>query len=368
MKRYRSTLQVILPIIFFAHLPVYASYYSPYVFKIESDKCLSSDKEKKSQTGFIVKEITGQKNPGIITALHGVVGCDAINARGTEEPFHEMKIIAVDIERDLAFLSYNTPQDLKRLKNFYKKEYKRNLPDTGRTLCVGYPLDIEGQYMMEISVHGIKKLWTLLPQKRDGSSSNNLTTRQSPNTYFPVLSVQGHFVPGHSGAPILNEKNQVIGVLDGGLQKGSGIAWAIPYDNEIEWEELSSKTEEANKKLDHLARLPVPELLSFDVLQKSNGEFLLSGPSKMMNWYEAQQYVKRMNTKGFKGHHDWRIPARGELKEIAQSIKKESNTNKLYWSSEGIVSQAWAVHLGSGEEKKRSKRQDKLSVWLVRNY
>ncbi|MCI5191215.1 MAG: DUF1566 domain-containing protein, partial [Candidatus Electrothrix sp. AS4_5] len=194
--------------------------------------------------------------------------------------------------------------------------------------------------------------------------------RKSPNIDLEVISLEGHLLPGHSGAPILNKNNEVIGIANGGLKDGSaGVCWAVPY-NKIKFVSKSLKEQE-------LASLPIKEseLFSFtSVLQISRSKTLMlqqlrSG--EMMDWYATQEYAERMNREALKGYRDWRVPAKGELQKIAQLIKKVPNsytdTNELYWSSEGIVSQARAVHLGSGQEEIKSKRS-KFSVWLVRNF
>ena len=80
---------------------------SPYVFRItagacESDKILKKDPEaQRLLTGFMV-----QGRSGIVTALHGVVGCDNISANSeiTDNYFSKLEIIGVDLDRDMALL------------------------------------------------------------------------------------------------------------------------------------------------------------------------------------------------------------------------------------------------------------------------
>jgi hypothetical protein len=54
--------------------------------------------------------------------------------------------------------------------------------------------------------------------------------RRSPELYIRALFAEAHFVPGHSGAPVLNAQDQVIGIVDGGLKEGYiGKSWLIPW-------------------------------------------------------------------------------------------------------------------------------------------
>lgn len=55
--------------------------------------------------------------------------------------------------------------------------------------------------------------------------------RGSPLYNAKVLSIQGEIEPGHSGAPILDSKNRVLAIANGGLKGGTvGICWAIPIN------------------------------------------------------------------------------------------------------------------------------------------
>lgn len=61
-----------------------------------------SEPKIRSQTGFRVKD-----KKGIVTALHGVVGCKTINAEPDDsgvDPLNDLIITEVDIDRDMALL------------------------------------------------------------------------------------------------------------------------------------------------------------------------------------------------------------------------------------------------------------------------
>ena len=57
-----------------------------------------------------------------------------------------------------------------------------------------------------------------------------MQARSSPSTKLQIASLQGPLVPGHSGAPVVDQDGSVVAIANGGLQKGTvGFGWAIPY-------------------------------------------------------------------------------------------------------------------------------------------
>jgi len=81
-----------------------------------------------------------------------------------------------------------------------------------------------------------------------------------------------------------------------------------------------------------------------------------SGSSNSMNWDEAKQWVRDLNSWGYAGYHDWRLPT---LEESA-SLLESSNRNGLYidsvfsnkqewnWTGDEYGSEgAWGVYFGS---------------------
>lgn len=364
-------------------IPLYAAIHDDlqekYVFKIISEECSlcpsNTGNNKKSLTGFTV-----QGTSGIITALHGVVGQQSITAMNSQnnESFGDLKIIQVDIEHDIALLS--SPK-LHGKTGGFNTPLIGEQPDCTKIQSIGYPLNVPEQRpipIVQLNAHlPYRKLWTLLPE---GSLRTDIQKRKSPSYEEDVLHIEGQFLPGYSGAPVLNEKSQVVGVANGGLQIGSSISWAIPYDK-INLKPISSKEEGELARLSHLTP---PALFSFTtVFQASSGALLQwqePRDGKMMTWDEANDYVEEKNREGLLGYHDWRLPAIGELQDLAKFIKDSpgsySDTDKLYWSSEYRGSSLWesevlhafAVNLGDvGERGVKFRKSKRLAVRLVRN-
>ena len=385
MKKYRTALQILLSLLFI-HLPVYASI-SPHVFKIEAENCSSScqDKGKISQTGFLIKEkleIKGKKPmSGIITTLHGVVGRKSIFAIGTE--FSNLEIIAVDIDRDIALLSSD---ELQKKQDKKQDGFNHLGQQTSykEIRCIGYPLGKDGQEeigLIRIRTNGTELLRERL-SRQNTAFRDLLKERKSPKIDEPVLCIEGQIPPGLSGAPILYDRDKVIGVADGTVQINSTISWAIPFDR-IQLRDASDQEMVAEMK--RIEPLSTSALSSLTLQISKSKTLMLQEPrADMMTWDEANDYVEEKNREGLMGYHDWRLPAVGELRELAKFIKNSpgsySDTDKLYWSSEDLGPysvQAKVVNLENaqmewecfdiGQQTAKCPKNNRFSVRLVRS-
>ena len=60
----------------------------------------------------------------------------------------------------------------------------------------------------------------------------NIKKVDIPDDLFPIYFLQGSLLPGFSGSPIFNGKGELVGIGDGGLEKGQmNVSWAIPAKN-----------------------------------------------------------------------------------------------------------------------------------------
>lgn len=186
-------------------------------------------------TGFRV-----QGMPGIVTALHGVAGCEKISAigGGTTNGFGGLRIIQADIRRDIALLS--SPELEASPDGLQVTEQES---DYGGLYVVGYPLGITEQLVskdLAVRERPRRPLYSLIPS----NLYQTLNDRNSPNVKTEVLSLEGHLLHGHSGAPVLNGQHQVVGIANGGLEDGAtAIVWAIPWQD-IVWESASAIQDE----------------------------------------------------------------------------------------------------------------------------
>lgn len=201
-----------------------ADNYYDQIFRIES----TYGKERVELTGFKVRE-----RPGIYTALHGVVGSDDIvGFRPTPKRTlrHELVIAEVDIDRDIAYL---VPKDRKaklpggglpvgrapRMKDLAGK--------TARV--VGYPIGLD-LLAPSTPLTVRRPAATSLAEAVNATARKALLKRNSPALSTRVVMVDGNLLPGHSGAPILDEHGYVVAIGNGGLDKGRvGLGWGIPF-------------------------------------------------------------------------------------------------------------------------------------------
>jgi hypothetical protein len=81
---------------------------------------------------------------------------------------------------------------------------------------------------------------------RDFLASNALATISamgSPNLDAEMLGIEGHVVPGDSGAPLLNRDSKVVGFLDG-TSIDVGMSWGVPI-KDIKWQDATPEVLQA---------------------------------------------------------------------------------------------------------------------------
>lgn len=204
------------------------------------------------QTGF---RKTGTK--GIITALHGAAFASSLSARNKEnDVLVNLKIVSVDFANDIALLSNNELD--KRRADGLQPLAKLDIKIGDKLRVLGHPYGIELHIQtLKVGTPGTKKLIDLLPS----GSREILSERGSPNPQKDVINIEGSLVAGHSGAPIVDENDILIGVGNGGLAGGAAnISWAIPI-NKISWQPVS------RKQIEELAKSKVNELFDLQEVQ-----------------------------------------------------------------------------------------------------
>lgn len=185
------------------------------IFKIRASDC-QLDSNDRALTGFVLQE-------GMLTALHGVVGCNnirAINDDGTV--YRDLSIIKADLKNDLALLQSSRLTTDIDSQNQAKLTTSNNL--FGNISVIGYPLDLDEAIDSQgLRIRNKTALTNLIPPLEKEAFKDCI----SPQLDAEVLSIQGTLRPGESGAPILNEQGQVIGLGMGGIAGGSTeIVWA----------------------------------------------------------------------------------------------------------------------------------------------
>jgi len=172
-------------------------------------------------TGFCWKD-----SQHVVTTLHAVAGMKniKISIPPGRDKETTAEIVRVYKKADLALLKLHKDIGLKPLK-----EADANPNSMSSFVVWGYPHDI---YMIQgkpLNFNFGTEPNPTLNSILAGSNTKTLLERQTyPNMDMKIFRVGTTIRPGHSGAPILNADNQVIGVAEGGLKNGvAGINWAI---------------------------------------------------------------------------------------------------------------------------------------------
>jgi hypothetical protein len=228
-----------------------------HIFEVIAAGCRKEPPER-SQTGFLVR-----RRGGVITALHGVIGCSRITLRSSTDELHlsePVQVVGVDIDSDAALLSSNELRTRSRIG--LKETSQTDVAGAERVFVRGYPLGIKDlQTSLEVRTPAITSLEAILPP----SIHNDLAARGSPTLKLRILSIQGDLLPGHSGAPILDAAGSVLAMADGGLQIGARICWAVPMS------EIHFTSDLESARLAQLREADVAQLFAFERGPKTAG-------------------------------------------------------------------------------------------------
>ncbi|MDD4964629.1 MAG: serine protease [Gallionella sp.] len=189
--------------------------------KIEASGVDARGAWQHAATGFLWMD-----SSHVVTSLHVVDRSNNITVRymdadGNMVASSSANVVAVLKDSDLVLLRVTKPQDRKPLT------INESPPVVKQTFdVVGFPLNISVASNTTVTIrHGGNKLRTILGPKH----LILVKSAPYPSVDVEILNLEGSLVPGHSGAPIVNEQGQVIGIADGGLESGAiEISWGIP--------------------------------------------------------------------------------------------------------------------------------------------
>jgi len=157
-----------------------------------------------------------------VTALHVVAGCGPVSvhyeAQGVTRSAAVVKVLR---RADLALLRISQAPAGRPL------EIEQNQPSLTEPLStLGYPLQIPSMDASSLQLrYGGHTLRNIVPD----SVAQILSSAGSPSLDLEIDNIEGHLLPGHSGAPIFNQQRRIVAVADGGLENGAAsISWGIP--------------------------------------------------------------------------------------------------------------------------------------------
>lgn len=158
----------------------------------------------------------------VVTAMHLVAGCGQLalyhEGRRVER---DATIVTVMRESDLALLSVRGAAD------WQPAVVATRRPGLQEDLAVlGYELSAPtmGSKSLKLSF-GSSRLRDMIPDH----VRRELQALGFPSVDLEILRLEGHLLPGHSGAPIFDREGKVVAVANGGLENGAAsISWGLP--------------------------------------------------------------------------------------------------------------------------------------------
>src|SRR5258708_610458 len=191
-------------------------------------------------TGFIF-----DRADAVVTCMHVVIGGEGVKVIFSGST-REAKVERVLRGSDLAILHLNKPLETHPIK------IADGSPKAGQAIiALGYPLAAPVIKSMEGSIRrvGGTTLSDLIGQEE---VRREITATGLPSLSSPIVDLQISLTPGMSGAPIIDDKGNVVGIGNGGLEKGTTeLTWAIAAS---ELEKLLISIEQIPKKSAELQR------------------------------------------------------------------------------------------------------------------
>jgi hypothetical protein len=145
-------------------------------------------------------------------------------------------------------------------------------------IAIGYPPGVATRHFFHGTVEAqgpglaAETLGELLSP---GKIRDKLNQLGFPSFDKKILLVQAPLQPGMSGGPVVNNDGQLVGIINGGLEKGFGeITWAIPSDALTELSQMNLV--EAVDDIQLLTTLFGAELNAANALGKNIGPFMLT--------------------------------------------------------------------------------------------
>jgi hypothetical protein len=194
------------------------------VYRLEISNCAYEPAASRSQTGFRVATLDG-----IVTTLHGLGDCATIRAVANDEQsiWDQLTITQVDLAHDVVLLSSPALEEAPITGLVVSTlSDSRLLAEAMRV--VGYPNGSQDISVDEIP--GIGAPTSLDDAIPDDQESAELIKRRSPDLTMTILPFAQPVQPGLAGAPLLDSRGRVVGVVQGGLADGAApLSWAIPW-------------------------------------------------------------------------------------------------------------------------------------------
>ncbi len=182
--------------------------------KITASDCNGSSKQG---SGFVWKD-----SSRVVTALHVVAGCATISGWNQEtKKTTELRVTNQLTKADLALLSVNDDHGWPALQT------ENNEVAVNEVIkAIGYGYGVTSWHDVDLKKSaGDSTLRKAIPAE----AWQQLQQAGLMENETQVIRAQGHLVSGMSGAPVINKHGRLVGIGDGGLEKGAAsISWVMP--------------------------------------------------------------------------------------------------------------------------------------------
>lgn len=177
-------------------------------------------------SGFIWK-----KKSWIVTSLHAMKKNGIIEIEYPGNNIRDAKVIRVFESADLVLLETNIDESPVVNEVIPVSGYSREKPEFGEKIyAIGYNGGSLGNQtqVLEKGHANPETLWFLIREQDQA----NLSSVGFPSMKIPIYFLSGSLLPGFSGSPIYNTRNELVGIGDGGLERGQmNVSWCIPGSN-----------------------------------------------------------------------------------------------------------------------------------------
>lgn len=204
-----------------------------------------------------------------VTALHVVAGCGNISIHYEALKVSRQARVARVLRRaDLALLKIaNAPNAVALTADPAPPPLSEQLS------TLGYPLQVPSMESTSLELrYGGRTLRDIVPESVAKALSGG-----SPSLDLEIESIEGHLLPGNSGAPVFDRRRRVVAIADGGLENGAAaLSWAIPakFLNQLA---ASSENADAVQTYAPSSRAASALLFSAEAETKNRGETTCSG-------------------------------------------------------------------------------------------
>ncbi|SHM99023.1 Trypsin-like peptidase domain-containing protein [Cyclobacterium lianum] len=228
---------ILLVLLVFGHTLVSAQSFDPDKVKHSLVKVIVSvnNRESNALTGFLWK--TPQQ---IVTSLHGMSPTGEIRVLYQGQAWRKARIKKVLQKADLVLLELlpgqpALPSGLVPIAGFHPEKVAIG----SDVFALGYNGGATGSSSRQMKKGYVdpETLANLIPKK----DKDALSRIGFPALDLNILYLEGSLLPGFSGAPVFDAQTRLIGIGDGGLEKGaSNVSWIIPASYLAELENSST--------------------------------------------------------------------------------------------------------------------------------